>query len=39
MLNYAGEAGNADEAGDVRRRLTIVSRLADSGDLEARERC
>jgi len=32
MLNYAGEAG------DLRRRLTIVSRLADSGDLKVRER-
>jgi len=34
MLNNAGEVG---DAGDIQRRLTIVSRLADSGDLEARE--
>jgi len=38
MLNYAGEAGKAGEAGNVQRRLTIVSCLMDSGDLEARER-
>jgi len=38
MLNDAGKAG---EAGDVQRRLTIVSRLAGrpSDDLEAHERC
>jgi len=29
MLNYAGKAG------DIRRRLMIVSRLGDSSDLEA----
>jgi len=34
MLNYAGEEG---DAGDVQRRLTIVSCLTDSGDLEAQE--
>jgi len=33
MLNYAGKAG------DDRRQLTIVNRLANSGDLEAGERC
>jgi len=38
MLNNAGKAG---EAGNVQRRLTIVSRPAGrpSGDLEACERC
>jgi len=38
MLNDAGEAG---KAGDIQRRLTIVSRLAGrpSGNLEARGRC
>jgi len=36
MLNYAGDSG---KAGDVQQRLMIDSRLIDSGDLEARERC